>query len=63
LNYIKLRPFKISRKVIEVNYELDLLVKIKIYLVQYIVILKLVYREYELLLYKIDMYRGHKEDK
>jgi hypothetical protein len=26
-------------------------------------ILKLVYREYELLLYKADMYRGRKENK
>ena len=47
----------------EVNYKLDLLIKIKIYLVQYITILKLVYREYKLLIYKADMYRGKKEDK
>jgi hypothetical protein len=33
LDYIKLGPFKISRKVTEVNYKLDLLAKIKIYLV------------------------------
>ena len=33
LNYIKLRLFKIKKKVIEVNYKLDLLTKIKIYLV------------------------------
>jgi hypothetical protein len=25
--------------------------------------LKLVYREYKLLLYKVDMYKGYKEDK
>ena len=31
LDYIKLRPFKVKRKIIEVNYKLDLLVKIKIY--------------------------------
>jgi hypothetical protein len=42
---------------------LDLLVKIKIYLVQYIIILKLAYREYKLLLYKADMYKGHNENK
>jgi hypothetical protein len=47
----------------EVNYKLDLLVKIKIYLVQYITMLKLVYREYKPPLYKVDMYRGYKEDK
>ena len=47
----------------EVNYKLDLPVKIKIYLVQYIAILEPVYREYKLLIYKIDIYRGRKEDK
>ena len=47
----------------EVNYKLDLPVKIKIYLVQYIAILELVYREYKLLIYKTDMYKGRKEDK
>ena len=62
LNYTKLRPFKIKKKVIEVNYKLDLLAKIKIYLVQYIAMLKLVYREYKLLIYKSDTYRGKEED-
>ena len=33
LNYVKLKPFKIKKKVIEVNYKLDLLKKIKIYLI------------------------------
>ena len=47
----------------EVNYKLDLLVKIKIYPVQYIVMLKPAYGEHELLIYKIDMYRGKEEDK
>jgi hypothetical protein len=63
LDYIKLGPFRISRKIIKVNYKLDLPVKIKIHLVQYITILKLVYREYELPLYKADIYRGYKKDK
>ena len=45
-------PFKIINKVIEVIYRLDLLLKIKIYLVYYIDILKLVYRNYKLLVYK-----------
>ena len=31
LNYIKLGPFKVKRKIIKVNYKLDLPVKIKIY--------------------------------
>ena len=63
LNYIKLEPFKVKKKIIEINYKLDLLVKIKIYPVQHIVILELAYREYKLLIYKADMYRGRKEDK
>ena len=35
--------FKIISKVTEVSYRLDLLLRIKIYLIYYIVILKLVY--------------------
>ena len=42
---------------------MDLLAKIKIYLIQYIAILGLVYGEYEPLIYKIDIYRGREEDK
>ena len=49
-------------KVTEVNYKLNLLAKIKIYLVQYIAILKLVYREYKPLIYKADIYKGREED-
>jgi hypothetical protein len=63
LNHIKLGPFKILKKITEINYKLDLLVKMKIYSVQYIIILKLIYKEYKPLLYKVDIYRGHKEDK
>jgi hypothetical protein len=63
LDYIKLRLFKFLKKIIEVNYKLDLPVKIKIYSVQHIAILKPVYREYKLPLYKADMYKRHKEDK
>ena len=33
LNYVKLRLFKIKKKIIKVNYKLDLLVRIKIYLI------------------------------
>ena len=56
-------PFKIISKVMEVLYRLDLLLKIKIYPVYYIAILELVYRNYKLLVYKQDMYKGYKEDK
>ena len=45
-------PFRIINKVTEVSYRLDLLLKIKIYLVYYIAILKLVYRDYKPLIYK-----------
>ena len=44
--------FKIINKIIEVTYRLDLLLKIKIHPVYYIAILELVYRNYELLIYK-----------
>jgi hypothetical protein len=56
-------PFKIINKIIEVLYRLDLLLKIKIYLVYYIAMLEPVYGNYELLVYKQDMYKGCKEDK
>ena len=44
--------FKIINKVIEVLYKLNLLLKIKIYLVYYIAMLKLAYKNYKLLVYK-----------
>ena len=44
--------FKIINKVIKISYRLDLPLKIKIYLVYYIVILKPVYKNYKLLVYK-----------
>ena len=44
--------FKIINKIMEVIYRLDLLLKIKIHLVYYIAILKLVYKNHELLVYK-----------
>ena len=47
----------------KVNYKLNLLAKIKIYLVQYIIMLELAYWEYKLLIYKIDIYKGREEDK
>jgi len=44
LDYVKIGPFKIAIKISEVIYKLNLPVKIKIYLVQYIIILEPVYR-------------------
>ena len=56
-------PFKIINKVMEVLYRLDLLLKIKIYLVYYIAILEPVYGNHEPLVYKQDTYKGYKENK
>ena len=47
-----MEPFKIINKVIKVLYRLDLLLKIKIYLIYYITMLELVYENYKLLVYK-----------
>ena len=44
--------FKIINKVIKISYRLDLLLKIKIHPVYYIVILEPVYRNHKLLVYK-----------
>ena len=52
LNYIKMGLFRIINKVIKVLYKLDLLLKIKIYLIHYITILELVHRNHKLLGYK-----------
>jgi len=58
LDHVKIGPFKIVRKISEVTYRLDLLVKMKIYLVQYIAMLELAYGDLVLLVYKEDTYRG-----
>ena len=63
LDYIKLGSFRITAKILEVIYRLDLLVKMKIYLVQHIVILELAKGDVKPLLYEMDMYRGQEEDK
>ena len=52
----------IAAKISEIIYKLDLPVKIKIYLVQYIIILELAKGNVEPLLYKTDIYRGQEED-
>ena len=52
LNYVKMGLFKIISKVIEVLYRLDLLLKIKIYLVYYIPMLKSAHGNYKPLIYK-----------
>ena len=52
LNHIKIGLFRIINKIIKISYRLDLLLKIKIQLVHYIIILKLVYKNHKLLIYK-----------
>ena len=54
--------FKIINKVTEVLYRLDLLLKIKIYLVYYIAMLEPAHGNYKLLIYKQDIYKGYEED-
>jgi len=63
LDYVKIKLFKIAGKVSEVIYRLNLLIKIKIYLVQYIAMLEPVYRDLVLPVYKEDTYKGQEEDK
>jgi len=58
LDYIKIRLFKIAEKILEVIYRLNLLVKIKIYPTQHIIILELAHKDLALLVYKEDIYRG-----
>jgi len=58
LDHVKIGLFKIAGKILEVIYRLNLLVKIKIYPVQHIIILELAHRDLALLVYKEDTYRG-----
>jgi len=62
LDYIKLGPFKITKRISPVTFKLNLLAKIKIYLVQHIVMLEPVYGNIKLLVYEADTYRGQEED-
>ncbi len=57
-DYVKLGLFKIVIKILKIMYRLDLPVKIKIYLVQYITMLKLAKGNIKPLLYKMDIYKG-----
>jgi len=58
LDYIKIGLFKITEKISKVIYRLDLLAKMKIYLVQHIIMLELVYGDLVSLIYKEDTYRS-----
>ena len=63
MDYIKIKLFKIIEKISKVIYRLDLLAKMKIYLVQYIAMLEPAYRDLVLLVYKEDTYRGQEKNK
>jgi len=63
LDYIKLGLFKVLAKISNLIYKLDLLARIKIYPVQHIAMLKPAYGNIKPLVYKIEIYRGQKEDK
>jgi len=58
LDYIKLGLSKIVVKILKVIYRLDLLDKMKIYLVLYIIILELIYKDLKLLIYKVNIYKS-----
>jgi len=57
LDYVRLGPFKVKVKILEVIYRLNLLKKMKIYPIQHIIMLELVYGNVKPLVYKVDIYR------
>jgi len=63
LDYVKLGLFIIKERILNLIYKLDLSAKMKIYLVQYITMLKSVYGNIKPLLYEIETYKSQKEDK
>ena len=63
LDYIKLGPFTVKKKISNLIYKLDLPAKIKIYLVQHIIMLKPAHGNVEPPLYEMEMYRGQEENK
>ena len=58
LDYIKLGLFIITTKILKIIYKLDLPVKIKIHLVQHVMMLEPAKGDIEPPLYKMDMYKG-----
>jgi len=61
LDYVKLGLFIIKEKILSLIYKLDLPAKIKIYLVQHIIILKPAYGDIEPPVYKIEIYKNKKK--
>jgi len=58
LDYVKLGPFRILAKILNLTYKLDLPAKMKIYPVQYIAMLEPAHRNIKPPVYKIETYRG-----
>ena len=63
MDYVRLGPFEVKQRILLVMYKLNLLAKIKIYPIQYIAMLELAHGDIKPLVYKVDTYRGQKEDK
>ena len=63
MDYVKLGLFEILKKVTKVIFKLDLPVRMKIYLVQYVLMLKPAQRNIKPLVYKQTIYQGREEDK
>ena len=61
LDYIKLGLFRITAKISNLIYKLDLPAKIKIYPVQHIAMLKPAHKNIKPLLYKMETYKGQKK--
>jgi len=63
LDYVKLGPFRITVKILNLIYKLDLPARIKIYPVQHIAMLEPAHGDIEPPVYKMEIYRGQEEDK
>ena len=63
MDYIKLGPFTIKKRISNLTYKLDLPAKMKIYSVQHIAMLKPAHGDIEPPVYKMEIYKGQEEDK
>ena len=63
MDYIKLKLFIIKEKISNLIYKLDLPVKMKIYPVQHVTMLKPAHGNVKPLLYKMETYKSQKENK
>ena len=63
MDYIRLGPFTVKAKILEVTYRLNLLEKMKIYPIQHVAMLDPAHGNIKPLVYKADTYRGQEENK